>query len=162
MEKTLFTLRPPTYYIAIMSFIPLTMFLAALVAFKDRNTIPNGSIISLIALLLGLFFVFALGRSFKVITLTDKRLIVSGFLHSGNKAFALKDVKRCILKRALAYFPYTTVLLEIHTKERINSKIRENKEDKVHYVDVRMNYGYKEFLNFTKHLKKQLGKRFAG
>jgi len=41
MEKTLFTLRPPNYYMAIMSFIPLTMFLAASVAFINRNTIPN-------------------------------------------------------------------------------------------------------------------------
>src|SRR3989338_5611415 len=129
MEKTLFTLRPPNYYMAIMSFIPLTMFLAASVAFINRNTIPNGSIIALIAFSLGSLFVFALGRSFKVITLTDKRLIVSGLFHSRSQIFALKDVKRCILKRALAYFPYTTVLLEIHTKEKVKSKIKNRAGD---------------------------------
>ncbi len=158
MEKTLFTLRPPLYYMAIMSLIPLTMFLAAVVAFNNKNTIENGGIISLIALSLGLLFLFAIGKSFKTITLTDKRLIVSGFLHSTTQVYLLKAVKRCILKRALAYFPYTTVLLEIHLKEKISNKKTENK---IHYLDVRMNYGYKEFLGFTKHLKKLLGKRFV-
>ncbi|MBI2135452.1 hypothetical protein HYU06_00080 [Candidatus Woesearchaeota archaeon] len=96
MEKTLFTLRPPTYYMALMSFIPLTVFLAAIVAFNNRNTIPNGSIIALIAFLIEIFFAFAIVKSVKKIILTSNKLIVSGFLYPSTQEFILKEIRNAL------------------------------------------------------------------